>query len=108
MRNGIEQLRYRRFVGERGVGDKPHARVRVIGKALSLCLARAGDMAVGARVEQRAHHGNTERAGPAGDDGMTIAKVHESSGNRRVLPCGAYSILTRPHIKYSMTPPHRR
>ncbi len=78
VRNGIEQLCHRRFIGQRGSGDKLHARMRPMSKVFRMGLAHVGDVASSAGLQQGADHGGAERAGSAGDDHVTIAKIHES------------------------------
>ncbi len=53
-------------------------------KALRLRLAHVGDMTESAGLQQGTDDGRAERAGSAGDDHVTIAKIHEFSHNLHV------------------------
>ena len=68
------------LLGELDIGDELDLRVVAERKALRFRRDHVGHMADGAGLDQRADHRGAERAGAAGDDDMTVAKVH------RLLP----------------------
>src|SRR5690606_9332936 len=75
--DAVEGPRDARFVGEIATGDELHALMIAVGKALRLLLVAIGHMADRAAREKRFHDGGAEGAGSAGDDDVTIAKVHD-------------------------------
>jgi hypothetical protein len=78
-RHAVEQFGDRGFVGEVRALHQLDLRVAAQGKGLRLGRDHKRDMTDGAGLDQRVHHCRAERAGPAGDDDMTVAIVHRMS-----------------------------
>jgi hypothetical protein len=58
------------------IADEPDLRVIAVREAVGFRRTDVGHVADGAGLDQRANRRGAQRAGPAGDDHMTLAIVH--------------------------------
>ncbi len=68
--------RHRTLVSQLAIGDQMHLGMLAQREAFGFSGVDEGHVADSTGLDQCAHHGGAEGAGPAGDDDMTVAIVH--------------------------------